>query len=122
MTTENKDQSYPKIFSRGTLSYYILVVLILAALLLGVFDIRRTPVTKKVIGTYGDYKVTAIKQGENVWEITVRAKQTGSSDKFIPIENPQTILWISQQEFKIKNHHFLEEKGKITAIIVTVEE
>jgi hypothetical protein len=119
---ENKDQVYPRIFSRGTLSYYLLVALILTALLLGVFDLRKTAVTKKVIGTYGDYKVIAVKQGDDIWEITLHDKNDGFSGKYMPIDNVQTILWTARQEFKIKKFHLLEEKGRTFAIIITVEE
>lgn len=119
---ETKEPSYPRIFSRGTFSYYLLVVLVAAALLLGVFDLRKTEATKKIIGAYGDYKVVAMKQGDDIWEITLREKKDGFYGKYMPIDNVQTIIWTAKQEFKIKKFHLLEEKGSTFAIIITVEE
>ena len=103
--------------------YYVLVALIIAALLFGVFDPRKAPVNKKVIGDYGDYKVLAVKQGEDVWEITLREKNTvQSGGKQMPIEDTKTVLWIAQKKFKIINHHLLEENSRTIAIIITVDE
>jgi hypothetical protein len=119
---ETKIQVYPSFFARGTFLYYVLLVLIIIALLFGIFDPRKAPVNKKVIGVYGDYKVLAVKQGEDVWEITLREKNAPLSGKPILIANTRTVLWIAQKEFKIINHHLLEENGKTVAIIITVDE
>jgi len=120
---ETKTQVYPSFFARGTFLYYLLVALIVAALLFGVFDPRKAPVNKKVIGVYRDYNVLAIKQGEDVWEITLREKNAvQSGGRQMQIEDTKTVLWIARKKFKIINYHLLEQNSRTIAIIITVDE
>lgn len=119
---ENEEKIKPNLFARGTFLYYVLVVLIVAALLFGIFDPRKSPASKRIIGVYKDYKILAVKQGEDIWEITLREKNSVQSGKNVPIEDAKTILWYAQKEFRINNYHLLEENGKTKAIIITVGE